>query len=118
MIGIMQPELMVEHIVITPGVCGGRPRIAGHRIRVQDIVLWHETLGWSPDDIVARYPQITLANVHAALAYYFDHVGEIRHAIAEDRRFAEELRQRTPSKLAAKLEKLACDGSGDAAIPS
>ena len=31
----------IEHIEMTPGVCGGRPRIAGHRIRVQDIVIWH-----------------------------------------------------------------------------
>ncbi|MEK7732296.1 MAG: DUF433 domain-containing protein, partial [Planctomycetota bacterium] len=35
----------IAHIEATPGVCGGRPRIAGHRIRVQDIAVWHESWG-------------------------------------------------------------------------
>ena len=30
--------VMTQHIVMTPGVCGGRPRIDGHRIRVIDVV--------------------------------------------------------------------------------
>jgi len=66
-----------EHIDATPGICGGRPRIAGHRIRVMDVVVLHEQLGLSPDEIVSTYPSLTLADVHAALAYYFDHRDEI-----------------------------------------
>ncbi|MEB3335883.1 MAG: DUF433 domain-containing protein [Leptolyngbyaceae bacterium] len=54
-----------EHIEITPGVCGGKPRIARHRIRVQDIVIWHERMGLSPDGIVYHYPSITLADVYS-----------------------------------------------------
>ena len=84
---------------MAPGVCGGKPRIAGHRIRVQDVVAWHERLGQSPDEIVARFPQLTLSDVHAALAYYFDHRAEIRRQIAEDKAFGDELRARTQSKL-------------------
>ena len=100
-----------EHIEITPGVCGGRARVAGHRIRVQDIVAWHESLGQSADEIVARYPQLSLADVHAALAYYFDNIDEIRRQLSEDKQFAEELRARTPSKVAVKLAEK--DRSGD-----
>jgi uncharacterized protein (DUF433 family) len=48
-----------EHIEITPGVCGGKPRIAGHRIKVQDIVIWYEEMGMSPDEILYHYPSIT-----------------------------------------------------------
>jgi len=60
-------------------VCGGRARIAGHRIRVQDIVLWTEQ-GRSPDQIVAEFPRLSLADVYAALAYCHDHRDEIdRH---------------------------------------
>ena len=33
---------ITEHIEITPGICGGKPRISGHRIRVEDIVICHE----------------------------------------------------------------------------
>ncbi|WP_404783568.1 DUF433 domain-containing protein [Altericista sp. CCNU0014] len=66
--------VILEHIQITPDVCGGKPRIADHRIRVQDIVIWYEHLNMSPDDIVYHYPSITLADVHAALTYYYDHL--------------------------------------------
>ena len=45
-----------QHITKTPGVCGGRACIAGHRIRVQDIVVLHEMRKLSPQEIVAEYP--------------------------------------------------------------
>jgi uncharacterized protein (DUF433 family) len=57
------------HIEKKPGVCGGRACIAGHRIRVADIVAWHEKRGYCPDEIMALFPGITLADVYAALAY-------------------------------------------------
>lgn len=91
------------HIEMTPDTCGGKPRIAGHRIRVQDVALWHDFQGYTPEEIVGRFPQLTLAEVHAALAYYFDHCETIRAEIEADRKFAEELKAATPSKLAAKL---------------
>lgn len=92
-----------EHIKITPGICGGKPHIAGHRIKVHDIVIWHERLGFSPDEIVSEYPSITLADVYAALAYYHDHFEEIRQQIREDEEFARKLQARTPSLLQQKL---------------
>jgi uncharacterized protein (DUF433 family) len=61
-----QASTIASHIEITPGTCGGKPRIAGHRIRVQDIVLWTEE-GRSADEIVAEFPQLSLADVYAAL---------------------------------------------------
>ena len=96
-------SVISEHIEITPGVCGGKPRIAGHRIKVQDIVIWHERLGLSPDEIVSQYPTITLADVYAALAYYHDHLQEIRQQIREGEAFARELQAQTPSILRQKL---------------
>jgi uncharacterized protein (DUF433 family) len=57
---------------------------------VQDIALWHEKLGYPVEDIVAHYPQLTLAEVHAALAYYYDHIEDIRREIAEGRLFVED----------------------------
>jgi uncharacterized protein (DUF433 family) len=100
-----QVSVISEHIEITPGVCGGKPRIAGHRIRVQDIVIWHEMMGLSPDEIVYHYPSITLADVYAALAYYHDHLEEIRQNIQESEEFAQELAQKTPSLLQQKLRE-------------
>jgi uncharacterized protein (DUF433 family) len=81
-----------DHIEVTPRVCGGKPRVAGSRIRVQDIVAWHERLGQSPDDIVGQFPQLSLADVHAALTYYFDHREEIDRQAAEDIAFADTLK--------------------------
>lgn len=92
-----------EHIDITPGVCGGKPRIAGHRIRVQDIAVLHERRGLTPDEIVETYPSLTLSDVHAALAYYFDHREQVEEDLASDAQLAEEVRQATPSRLLAKL---------------
>ncbi|MEW5857329.1 MAG: DUF433 domain-containing protein [Cyanobacteriota bacterium] len=96
-------SVISEHIEITPGVCGGKPRIAGHRIKVQDVVIWHERMGLSPDEIVSQYPGITLADVYAALAYYHDNLEEIRQQIREDEAFAKELQVQTPSLIQQKL---------------
>jgi uncharacterized protein (DUF433 family) len=92
------------HIEATPGVAGGKPRVAGRRITVQNIAVWHERMGKSADEIAAEY-DLTLADVYAALAYYFDHRGEIDDSIRAGGEFAEALRERTPSKLREKLEK-------------
>ncbi len=96
----------INHIEITPGTCGGKPRIAGHRITVQDVVIWHEKMGLSPDEIVYHYPSITLADVYAALSYYHDHLEEIRQQIADDHNFAEQIKSKTPSLVQAKLRKM------------
>ncbi|MDY6863031.1 MAG: DUF433 domain-containing protein [Thermodesulfobacteriota bacterium] len=91
-----------QHIEITPGVADGKPRIAGHRITVQNIVLWHELIGKSVDEIAAEFG-LTLADVYAALAYYHDNKVFIDEAIQKDESFVKALRQQIPSKLNQKL---------------
>ena len=88
----MALDIEKQHVERTPGVCGGRPRIAGHRIRVQDIVIWTEQ-GQSPDEIVSDFPQLSLADVYAALAYYHDHREEIDQEIREDQEFAARMKE-------------------------
>lgn len=92
-----------EHIEVTHGVCGGKPRIAGHRITVQDVVIWHERLGIAPDEIVSQHPSISLADVYAALAYYHDNLEEIRASIREDEELAKQMQTQTYSKLQQKI---------------
>jgi uncharacterized protein (DUF433 family) len=92
-----------EHITKTPGVCGGKACIAGHRIRVLDIVLWHEKRGLSPEEILTVFPSITLADVYAALAYYLDHRGDVEDEIRREGETAEKYRHLFPSKLKDKL---------------
>lgn len=85
----MSPVRLTTHIELRTGPRGERPFIAGHRVRVQDVVLWNEE-GLSPDEIVARVPSISLADVHAALAYYFDHRDDVDSQIREDQAFSAE----------------------------
>jgi uncharacterized protein (DUF433 family) len=93
-----------QHIEITPGVVGGKPRIAGHRITVHDIAIWHERLGRSADEIATEY-DLTLADVYAALAFYFDHREEIDQQIEQAQALAEASRRHNPSKVAQELHK-------------
>ena len=81
-----------EHIVNPPGIAGGEPRVAGHRITVANIAIRYELMGHSIDEIATGYG-LSLAEVHAALAYYYDHKAAIDNAIREADAFAEALRQ-------------------------
>ena len=69
-------------IVQTPGTCGGRPRIAGHRLTVQNIVIDFNS-GMTPEEILAERSQLSLAKIYAALTYYFANKEVIDAAIAE-----------------------------------
>ncbi len=96
-------SVLVKHIEKTPGVCGGRARIAGHRVRVQDVVVLHEVRGMTPREIVGEYPGITLADVHAALVYYYDNQEEIAEDLRQADEWAEWVKANIPSKVPAGL---------------
>ena len=57
----------------------------------------------SPDEIVADHPGLTLADVYAALAYYWDNVEEIQHEMARAEALLQQLKQTSPSPLQEKL---------------
>ena len=101
-----------DRIVTTPGVRGGKPRIADHRITVSDVAIWHERMGMSPDEIVSEYPTITLSDVYAALAYYHDHREEIDREIREGEEFVEKFRAGAPS-LFEELKSRKADATDD-----
>ncbi len=105
----MPQKTLDQHIEITPGICGGKPRIAGHRITVQQIVIWHDRMGRSADEIATEY-DLELSDVYAALAYYFDHREEIDRAIEDSDKWIEEIRQKTPSLVKQKLQQDSTDG--------
>jgi len=97
---------IIEHIEITPGTCGGKPHIAGQRITVQDIVIWHEHHGMSTEEIVSQFEELSLADVYAALVYYHDHRSEVDQGIERDSRFAAELEASQPSLVDQALERV------------
>lgn len=93
------------HIVKTPGICGGKPRLAGRRIKVQNVYIWHEQMGMSAKEIAEQY-NLTLGQVYAALTYAYDHLEEIEADIREDDAFVEEFMKRNPSILKPRLDEL------------
>ena len=95
-----------EHIEIVQGAGGPKPRIRGSRIRVVDVVIWHEKLRMSADEILEQYPTITPADIHAALAYYWDNREEMDRKMAEDDAFVEVMRKANPGPLREKLKRL------------
>jgi uncharacterized protein (DUF433 family) len=90
-----------EHIDISPRVLGGKPRIAGHRISVQDVVIWYYELEHPVEQIANDY-KLTLADVYAALAYYHDHKKEIDKSIKDGEKLVEQMKKKVPSKLKKK----------------
>jgi uncharacterized protein (DUF433 family) len=91
--------VVAEYIGTRPGYCGGRPHILGHRIKVKHIAVWHERMGLSPAEIVAEHPTITLAQVHAALAYYYDHIAEIDAELDDEDKAFDALKAAGPALL-------------------
>jgi uncharacterized protein (DUF433 family) len=107
--------ILGEYIVKTPGTCGGEPRIAGTRIKVRHVYVWVEKEGMTPAQVVAAYPHLTRAAVHAALAYYWSHPDEIQRDIEAEEKLVAELKAKAgPSKLQDKLAEL---GAKDDSLP-
>ncbi len=104
-----------KHIELRPNRDGQlRAYIAGTRVRVQDIYVDSEIHGKSPDEIVASLPHLTLAQVHAALAYYFDNRDAILEELRQDGVSLAEIKAKTgPGPLERKLK--GTDGHGDSA---
>jgi uncharacterized protein (DUF433 family) len=91
----------VGHIVRTPGVMGGRARIAGSRVRVSDVVRARYLRKHTPEEIAGDevYPWISLGDVYAALAYYCDHKDEIEAEFAERETLWDELQGTEPENF-------------------
>jgi len=99
---------MHRHIDIDPDIKGGKPRIKGRRITVHDIVIWHERMGLSPDEI-ASSNDLQLAEIHDALAYYFDNRDTIDKEINKDALYVREIQKKYTSKISQRLKESSSD---------
>ena len=66
-----------------PSVRGGRPKIAGTGMTVGRIAGWYKT-GMTPEEIALDYPHLTLAQIHAALAFYHANQDDVEADLARD----------------------------------
>jgi hypothetical protein len=62
-------------------------------------VIWHERLNLSADEIVSKFPQLSLSSVYAALAYYYDHRDSIDLQMSRGQAAVERLREEFTTKL-------------------
>jgi uncharacterized protein (DUF433 family) len=79
-------------ITETPGICGGRPHIAGTGVSVRRIVGWYK-MGETPEEIATQIPHLSLAQVHAALAYYHANQNKMDTAMAAEEAEQDRLEQ-------------------------
>jgi uncharacterized protein (DUF433 family) len=77
------PRAVYSHITKQPGVRGGKACIDNTRIAVADIAALLEA-GKTPAEMLVAYPALDLAQVHAAISYFYDHRDEIEAVFAED----------------------------------
>jgi uncharacterized protein (DUF433 family) len=76
-------KVVYSHITKRPGVRGGKACIDDTRISVVDVVaLLKQGLG--DQQIVERYPSLSLAQIHAAISYYYENREELEADLAED----------------------------------
>jgi uncharacterized protein (DUF433 family) len=74
----------------------GRAIIAGTRFKVYLLIAFWQANGWTPEELHENYPVLSLAQIHSAFAYYWDHKDDIERAIGETDRLEEEYRRATP----------------------
>ncbi|MCB9537687.1 MAG: DUF433 domain-containing protein [Myxococcales bacterium] len=75
-------HLPYPHIVRDERIAGGQPIVETTRLPVATLVRQHQ-LGLELDEILAQYPSLSPAGLHAAFTYYFDHRDEIEAWIAD-----------------------------------
>jgi uncharacterized protein (DUF433 family) len=84
----------IELISIDPAIRDGQPCIAGTGIRVTDVALAHLFHQRTPDQITSDY-ELSLAQVHAALAYYYQHKSELDTQIRSQIKNAQTLKEKS-----------------------
>jgi len=75
-------KITYPYIIFRHDIAHGKPVIDGTRITVRCIAEYYQ-MGMSVDEILINLSHLTSAQVHSALAYYFDHQKELDSEIKE-----------------------------------
>jgi uncharacterized protein (DUF433 family) len=84
----------------------GVPIIAGTTMKLVELVMAQRTHGWSPEELSFQFPFLSMGQIHAALAYYWDHQEELDEDIEKRSSVAEALRAGAQTPLAQRLTAL------------
>jgi uncharacterized protein (DUF433 family) len=96
----MSVAVSYPHILSTPNLFQREPHIEGLRIRVRDIVVARDQGGHAPEEIAATvYPDLSLAQVYSALAYFEDRRTEIEQAARREQDAVDDFRKKQSQLL-------------------
>ena len=76
----------------------GVAKLIGTRSKVRQVVMDVQN-GMTPEQVHESYPHLSMAQIHAALAYYYDHKAAIDAEIEDGRRMDEEMRAKNPNRF-------------------
>ena len=79
-----------EHITVE----NGEAVIADAHMKIAQLVTEVMAYGWSPEELHFQHPQLSMGQIHSALAYYWDHQQEINQQIEAELQYADQMRQR------------------------
>jgi uncharacterized protein (DUF433 family) len=97
--GLIQTEY--PHIVPTQNQV---PVIAGTTLKVVELVMMQRAYGWTPEEIQINHRNLSMSQIYAALAYYWDHRGALDQDIEQREAYVTDLEQQTPvSPFVARL---------------
>lgn len=74
----------------------GAPAIGGMTLKVVELVAERLGYGWSPEELHFQHPHLSMAKIHSALAYYFDHQEALDNDVERRLLEAEQIRKQIP----------------------
>ena len=72
------------------------------KVKVVEVITDHLAYGHSAEEIQLQHPHLSLAQVHAAFAYYYDHQRKLDQELEQRFRRIESLRQKVGQTLSRK----------------
>lgn len=89
-----QTATTYEHVALNDT---GVAVIRGTGMKILQLVLEYRAYGWSPEELHFQHPELSLGQVHSALAYYWDHQSEFGEAIQKQLRRIRDIEEATPT---------------------
>lgn len=92
-------EISHPYITKKAEICGGSPIIKGTRMRVMDIAIEYDRLGYSPDHIIDLHPFLNLEQIHDALSFYYENRDALDQEMELRKNRIEKLSKKYPRKI-------------------
>lgn len=83
------PSVNYPHVTVDDR---GVARVSGTRLKVIYLVASKRAGNWSAEELVEQFPDLSLAQIHGALTFYYDHQTELDAELQHDYELAEQLR--------------------------